>query len=251
MIEGLKVIDFHGHVGHWDRYGMEGNTDELLRTMDAGGVDVSCVFNIFHPDGTTGNDETAHFVAQHPDRFVGFAYVSPLMPEGMISELVRAIDTLNFVAIKLYPPYTPWPLNLSVWDPIYDFANERELAIIFHTGPEPQSLPIFIGDIAPRFPKANFVAGHSGNTPIERAQAIAVAQKYPNVYLETCSTFRTPGVIEQLVNEAGADRVIFGSDLPLMDPRSQLGKIITADIDDQAKAQILGLNAQRILKYKV
>ena len=51
--------------------------------------------------------------------------------------------------------------------------------------------------------------GHSGNTPSERGQAIAAAQANPNVYLETCSTFRTPGVIEQLVNEAGADRVLY------------------------------------------
>jgi predicted TIM-barrel fold metal-dependent hydrolase len=56
-------------------------------------------------------------------------------------------------------------------------------------------------------------------------------------------------VIEQLVNEAGADRVLFGSDTPLMDPRGQLGKIITADISDKAKEQILGLNAQRLLRY--
>jgi predicted TIM-barrel fold metal-dependent hydrolase len=251
MIDGIKVIDFHGHVGKWERYGMDDDPAILLRAMDAVGIDVACVFNIFHPDGTTGNDATARFVAQHPDRFAGFAYVSPLMPERMVPELLRAFEELKFPAIKLYPPYTPWALNEAMWDPIYEFANERGLSIIFHTGPEPQSLPRFLADIAPRFPKANFVAGHAGNTPIERAQAIAAAQAHPNVYLETCSTFRTPGVIEQLVNEAGADRVLFGSDTPLMDPRGQLGKIITADISDKAKEQILGLNAQRLLRYKI
>lgn len=248
MIEGTKVIDFHGHVGRWDQYGMIDDPALLLHAMDAVGIDVACVFNIFHPDGTTGNDLTAQFVARHPDRFVGFAYVSPLMPERMVPELIRAIDGLRFVAIKLYPPYTPWPLNQPQWNPIYEFANERGLAIIFHTGPEPQSFPRFVGEIAPRYPHANFVIGHAGNTPDERAQAIAAAQANPNVYLETCSTFRTPGVIEQLVNEAGADRVLYGSDMPLMDPRSQMGKIITAQIPDAAKRQILGRNAQKLLR---
>lgn len=92
---------------------------------------------------------------------------------------------------------------------------------------------------------------HTGNTPLERVQAIAAAQANPNVYLETCSTFRTPGVIEQLVNEAGADRVLYGSDLPLMDPRPQLGKIITAQIAPTAKRQILGENARRLLRLSV
>ena len=69
----------------------------------------------------------------------------------------------------------------------------------------------------------------------------------PTTSLETCSTFRTPGVIEELVTKAGADRVLFGSDTPLMDPRPQLGKIITAAIDDDAKRLILGENARGLL----
>ena len=46
---------------------------------------------------------------------------------------------------------------------------------------------------------------------------------------------------------AGAARVLFGSDIPLMDPRPQLGKILTADIGHDDKRQILGNNARRLL----
>ncbi|MEX1020071.1 MAG: amidohydrolase family protein, partial [Litorilinea sp.] len=247
MIDGQVVIDFHGHVGRWDRYGMDDSPARLLHAMDRVGIDRACLFQIFHVDGTTGNDLTARHVAQHPDRFMGFAYVSPLMPERMVPELIRAIDELGFVAIKLYPPYTPWTIRDSVWMPIYEFADARGLSIIFHTGPEPQSLPRYVGEVAPRYPRANFVVGHAGNTPVERRQAIDAAQANPNVYLETCSTFRNPGVIEQLVDEAGADRVLYGSDMPLMDPRPQLGKIVTAQISAAAKRAILGENARRLL----
>lgn len=248
MIDGTTVIDFHGHVGRWDRVGMRDDATLLLQAMDAAGIDKLCLFNIFHPDGTTGNDLTARFVEQHPDRFIGFAYVSPLLPARMVPELERAIDDLHFTAIKLYPPYTPWPLNQAQWHPIYRFADERGLAVLFHTGTEPQAYPRFLADVAPQYPNANFVAGHSGNVSPQREEAIAAAQAHPNVYLESCSTFRTPGVIEQLVAEAGADRVLFGSDAPLMDPRPQLGKIITAQISDAAKRAILGENARRLLR---
>jgi predicted TIM-barrel fold metal-dependent hydrolase len=229
-----------------DRYGMIDDPALMLHAMDAAGIDRACVFHIFFPDGRASNDLTAQFVAQHPDRFIGFAYVSPLTPEGIGSELARAIDELGFAAIKLYAPYTPWDYDQPQWDPIYQFADERELAVICHTGAD--ASPRFLSSVAPRYPRAKFVAGHAGNTPDERAQAIAAAQENPNVYLETCSTFRTPGVIEQLVNEAGAERVLFGSDSPLMDPRPQMGKIITADIPDEAKRKILGENARRILR---
>lgn len=250
MIDGQQIIDFHGHVGRWDNFELHDDADGMIHAMDAVGIDRSCLFNIFHPDGTSGNDETAAFVAQHPDRFIGFVYVSPLMPERMVPELVRAVETLGFPAIKIYPPYSSWDLTDSVWDPVYGFADERGLALITHTGPEITCQPYQIGVIAERFPNAQFVIGHAGNMEPYRTQGIEATQSNPNVYLETCSTFREPGVVERLVEEAGADRVLFGSDVPLMDPRSQLGKIITADISDDAKRLVLGENAKRLLKIE-
>ena len=247
MIEEQRVIDFHGHTGRLDSYNGVDDPALILRAMDKVGIDVASLFNIFHPDGTTGNDITARFVAAHPDRFVGFAYVSPMLAEGMVAELTRAIDVLGLVAIKLYPPYTQWDLHEPIWHPIYEFADDRGLAIIFHTGTDPHSHPSLLAECAAQFPNANFISGHAGNVDEPRRAAIKVAQTYPNVYLETCSTFRTPGVIEQLVNEAGADRVLFGSDITLMDPRPQLGKIITADISEEAKRLVCGGNAARLL----
>ena len=247
MIDGTRVIDYHGHVGRWERYGMVDDPELILGAMDAVGIDIACLFHIFHPDGTTGNDLTAQFVARNPDRFVGFAYVSPTMPDRMVPELERAIDTLGFPAIKLYPPYTPWPFNEEPWHPIYEFAQDRGLAIIFHTDHFINSRPRYFEDLAPAYPRVNFVSAHCGNVPEARAEAIAAARKFPNVYLETCSTYRTPGVIEELVEKGGADRVLYGSDMPLMDPRPQIGKIITARISSEAKRMALGENAARLL----
>ena len=248
MIDGATVIDFHGHVGRWEYLGMHDDPSQMLRAMDAVGIDRSCVFNIFHPDGTRANDCTATFVAKHPDRFIGFAYVSPLMPERMLPELERAIDTLGFAAIKIYPTYTTYRLNHPAWYPVYRFAHDRELAIISHTGSEPDTTePQYLGEAAALFPKAKFVAAHAGNTAPGRHQAIQACRNCANFFVETCSTYRTPGVIEELVAEVGADRILYGSDMPLIDCRSQIGKIITADISDDAKRMILGENARRLL----
>ena len=234
-------------MGRWDLYLRKDDPELILHSIDRAGIDIACLFQIFHPDGTTGNDLTARFIANHPDRFVGFAYVAPTMPKRMVSELVRAIDQLHFVAIKIYPPYTPWEFNRPKWHPIDQFAHERKLAVIIHTYHLRQNRPRFLQKIAPLYPSANFVAGHSGNVPEACAEAIAAALARPNVYLETCSTFRMPGVIEELVEQAGANRGLYGSDLPLMDPRPQLEKIITAAISHADKRLVLGVNAQRLL----
>ena len=68
-----------------------------------------------------------------------------------------------------------------------------------------------------------------------------------NVYLETCTSFGEHGAIEYLVESAGEDCVVFGSDLIMMDPAYQLARIVTADIPDEAKRKVLGLNAIKLL----
>ena len=241
------VIDVHAHTGSFDRVAFVDDQTRMLAAMDAVGIDITCVFNIFFPDCTSGNDVTARFVDARPDRFRGFAFASPLAGVGLLGELERAIDQLGFLGIKTYPPSTPWPLDDPRWDPIYAFADERKLPVLLHTGIERQAHPGLLAQVAPRFPSAVFIAGHSGNVAEMRRQALDVAAASPNVYLETCSTYRTPGVIEQLVEEAGAERVLFGSDVPLMDPRVQIGKIVTADVSAAAKRLILGENARRLL----
>jgi predicted TIM-barrel fold metal-dependent hydrolase len=242
----MTVIDFHGHVGRWDRYRCDDDVERRLRAMDAVGVDRACVFNIVHPDGRFGNDLTAQFVARRPDRFIGFAYVSPLVPETMVDELVRSHDVLGLRAIKLYAPSTPYAIDAPNWDPVYAFADARGLVVLHHTGPNTPADGL--AAVAARFPRAGGVAGHAGNTPPVRAQVLAAAQACPNVYLETSSSFRSPGVVEELVAGAGAERVLFGSDSPLLDPRVQLGKIITAGLSAEMKRLVLGENARRILR---
>ena len=246
MIDGTTVIDFHGHPGRWGS--LDNRAETVLRAMDAVGIDRACVFDIHHSDGRTANDRTAGdgirgarsivrlclriapdagaygSGARARDRPAGYARdqaVSVLRQHQ--SERARVVSDLRI-------RQRPW---LGHHHPYRYRANH---------------LTAFSGrGWRPRFPKAIFVAGHSGNVAPIRRQAIDAARGNENVYLETCSTFRTPGVIEQLVAEAGAERILFGSDAPLMDPRSQLGKIITADIDEDTKRMILGMNAQRIL----
>ena len=246
MIDGNMIIDFHGHTGRFEIFLAVDDLDNIIRALDHARIDRACIFNIFHPDGVTGNDLTAAAVARFPSRLTGFAYVSPTMPNRMVPELERTIDKLGFPAIKLYPPYTPYEADDAAWDPIYQFADDRKLPIIVHTGSD--APPKYLGLAAPRFPNATFIAAHVGNAEPYRSQCVEAALRSPNFYVETCSTWRTPGVIEEVVEKIGAERVLYGSDISLMDPRSQIGKIITANISDADKKMILGGNARRLLR---
>ena len=68
--------------------------------------------------------------------------------------------------------------------------------------------------------------------------------------METCTSFGAQGTIEFLVEGVGGDRVLFGSDMPLIDGKFGVGRIVTADISDEDKKKILGLNAMKLLNIQ-
>ena len=76
--------------------------------------------------------------------------------------------------------------------------------------------------------------------------AAGLAGRYPGVFLDLAGDCYTLGLVDYLVEHAGADKILFGSDLTWIDPRTQLGVILDAHIPTESKRQILGLNAARI-----
>ncbi len=247
------IIDFHGHVGSCDVYGARSNAEEMLRVMDMAGVDKACVFNIFHGNSADGNNETASFVATYPDRFIGFLFVTPHYPEEMEAELVRGTDLLGLRGIKIYPRFYNHSVEDPVWDPVFAFAHERNLPVISHTdGNNPRVDPnhgepqMFV-PWAEKYPDATIVLAHAGNFRTGRRSCIQAARRCGNIFIEICSSWRHFYSIEELVEGAGEDRVLFGSDIPWMDPRIHIGRVQTANISPRAKTKVLGENAARIL----
>jgi len=249
-----RVIDVHGHAGAWQQYGWYDRTPKdgiawVLRAMDRAGVDQQCLFTIFHGDARKCNRDTHEFVRTHPDRFIGFAFATPLYPEECRDALVEAIDEFGFKAIKIYPPYARIPVTDVRWEPIFTFAQERGLPVLSHTSAEDPLCGVHLfPEVAKRYPAVSWILGHAGGSYEGRAAACRSAQAAPNIYLEICGSNRDPGSIEQLVAGAGAERVLLGSDNPLIDPRIHLGRVLLADLTNAQKRLILGENAARLLK---
>jgi predicted TIM-barrel fold metal-dependent hydrolase len=247
------IIDFHGHVGSMDSLGARSQPADMLSLMNHAGIDKACLFNICHGDAALGNELTARFVASHPDRFIGFAYVTPHYPEEIESVLAHAFDDLGMKGIKIYPPYFSRSVEDAAWEPIFAFAHARRAPIISHTDGRDAMVrdnhgePQMFVPWARRYPDAPIVLGHAGNFRTGRQSCIQAVRSCPNVFIEICSSWRHVGSIEELVQGAGEDRILFGSDAPLMDPRIQMGRVVTAEISEQAKEKILGMNAAKLL----
>lgn len=245
------VIDFHSHVGQWGLNHMDASPERFLGLMDASGIDKACINCIFYGEAERGNDTVARYVQQHPDRFVPVGYVTPRYPDEAIVELERCFDDIGVKFLKVYPTYFTKPIDDPAYMPIFEWGNDRGIVIMCHSShvadDDTLTMPPLFVPLAKRFSNIKWVLGHSGNNMRGQQEAVAAAQECPNIYLETCSSFSEHGAMEFLVNGAGEDRVVFGSDMPLIEPRHQIAKITTADLSDEAKSKVLGLNAIKLL----
>ena len=246
------VIDFHAHSGRWSSYALSGGTpDAFVRVMDDAGVDKIAVNCIFYGNARRGNDVSASFVRAYPDRFIGAGYVTPRYPKEMIPELERCFGQLDFKFLKVYPVYYDKPLDHPDFYPIYQWCDERSVVIMSHSQYEHKTRPYRFAILAEKYPNVTWVLAHSGNDMNGQIEAVEAARSAPNMYLETCTSMSEHGTIEFLVDGIGEDRVLYGSDMPILDARHQLGRIVTADISDEAKRKILGLNAIELLGLPV
>jgi len=247
------VIDFHSHLGNWGRHGVNGNPQRFIKIMDSAGIDKACINCIFLGDARLANDRVTELVDKWPDRFIPVAFVTPHYPNEAISELDRAFDQLGMKYLKIYPDYFQKPIDDPAYFSIYDWLNERGLPVMGHAtysfdkpGQTPYERFAFLSE---RFPRVKWVLAHAGGWGPEKA--IEAARDLPNIYLETCGSPTGQGAIESSVKTAGADRVLFGTDMALLDARHQIGKIVTADISNNDKRKILGLNAMKLLGLEI
>ena len=243
------VVDFHSHLGRWERYLVDDEPGRYLRLMDDAGIDRSLVSCIFHGDARRGNDVVAEVVAARPDRFYGVAFAMPHYPKEVVPELERCFDELGMKFLKIYPDYFGKPNDDPAYFPMYEFLDERGLAVKAHPGypfdPPGTTLVRRYSALAERFPNVKWVLAHAagGGDP----DAIEAARAVPSVYLETCGSSGAYDAVRAAVDGAGADRVLFGTDMPLLDARQQIAKVTTAAISDEAKQRVLGLNAIELL----
>ena len=78
------------------------------------------------------------------------------------------------------------------------------------------------------------------------AETIAAMPRFSNLYAET-NMLSTPGGVDVLTNEVGADRLLYGSGAPVLPIQRALNQILESNVSEQAKAQVLGGNAARLL----
>jgi len=233
----------------------EGLPIELtLAEMDATGVEKAFLRAWMRPEGVIiSNDDIAAIVRKYPDRFLGMATVDPRKPMAAVRELERAVKELGLRALHMLP----WIWNLPPSDRLYYplFVKCIELGIPFccqvgHTGPmfpsEPGRPIPYIDEVALAFPELTIVGGHIGYPWTD--EMIGLAYKYPNVYIDTSAHLPKyyPPALVQFMNGRGQDKVLFGTNYPMLFFTPCLSQIEGLGLKPEAQEKFLRLNAMRV-----
>ena len=251
-LDGETVIDIHGHIGPYYNFGIARNDAEgMLASMDGVGVQLLCISGHagMGPGTRVANEVVQDAVERSPDRFLGYLFISPNYPGDTAQQLASA-EAEGWRMIKIHPASHSYSAAGESYRAMWEYAAEHRLIVLIHTwhGTDTCSPPL-LGQIAEQYPDADFILGHSGGVVAGFSEAIEVANRHPNVYLDlTGSAHLHFGVIEKFAREADTDRVLWGSDLPFIGLPPQIGKVLTADIDDELKRKFLGLNSERLLR---
>ena len=102
--------------------------------------------------------------------------------------------------------------------------------------------------MACEFPELRIVGGHIGYPWTE--EMIAMARKYPNVYIDTSAykPKRYPDNLVKYMQADGSKKVLFGTNFPMIQPKACLDQLDSLGLSDEARADFLGGNAQRVFK---
>ncbi len=248
---GWRIIDAHSHLGHLGAfYVPTPGAAEMVAMMDRMGVDTVCISSHLSigTDFIRGNDETAQAARCFPGRIKGYVTINARYPDQIAGELRRGVDELGLFAIKLHPGLHDFYVSDPACEPIWRFAQERGLLVLSHTwGGDARCRPSAFGKLAESYPGVRFLLGHSGGTHAGREEAIQVALAHPNICLELCGSWLLGAEVEWMAAEVGAERLLFGTDMPFIDPRYTLGRVALANLSTEELQLILGENMARLL----
>lgn len=221
--------------------------------MDQGGVDKMMISAWVAPRNVMiSNEEVAAFVDQAPHRLVGVGSVDISKPMQAVRDIRRCINEYGFKAIRVLP----WLWEVAPTDrrfyPVYTACAEEGVPFctqIGHTGPLMPSevgRPLYLDQVALDFPELTIVGGHIGYPWTE--EAIAVVTKHENVYIDTSAyaTKRYPAELVKFMSGHGANKVLFGTNYPMMSSQKALENLDTLNLTEDVKSRFLGLNAKRI-----
>ena len=236
--------------------------EKMLEGMDAAGIELA--FLVAAKSGRVGLPGCYHMPAEivscavdkYPDRFLGLIGIDPYTGMEGVRALEDAVKNRGFIGAHLYPHWFELAPNHAKYYPFYSKCIELNIPIQMQVG---QSLiyskqqrcrsvgrPIYLDDIACDLPELKLIGSHVGIPWHD--EMIAMSWKHENVFISTDahSPKYWPDSVVRYINSYGQDKVIFGSDFPVLRFQRTVEEIDQLDLKPEVRRKFMRDNVIRI-----
>jgi len=210
------------------------------------------------------NEEIAELAHKHSDVAIPFASINPHRGKEGVAAAKRLIKDYKVKGFKFHPSEQDFFPNDRMAYPLYEAIAEAKLPALFHTGQTgvgagtpggggirlKYSNPMLLDDVAADFPDMPIVLAHP-SFPWQD-EALSVATHKPQVYIDLSgwSPKYFPAILVQYANTLLKDKILFGSDYPVMTPERWLADFDKLPIKPEVRQLILKENAAKLLGLK-
>jgi hypothetical protein len=235
-------------------------SQELIRAMDDNRVDKAVVLGFPWTDiqlAKIHNDYILATVQKYSDRLIGLGCFDPAS-HGSAAEAERCLaGGLSGIGELAFYQSGIDDYALKRLEPVMAMCADRSLPVLIHTnepvghdyhGKTPITLSQIYGLIK-RFADNKIVLAHWGGGLFFYAlMKKEVKESLKNVYFDTAASpyLYEPGVYQIAIQLAGIDRILFGSDYPLLAPRRYFSEMKQSGLAQNQMDPICGLNARRL-----
>jgi predicted TIM-barrel fold metal-dependent hydrolase len=241
------VIDANVFIGE-SLYENSLSPENLLEMMRVNGVERAVVRPLKPPDFDF--DRANRWIAETQSKYsnlVGFGRVNALLRQAP-EQALRAVVDYGLRGIHLHPWEENYQITSEKVDRVIE-ALEGRVPVYISAGYPVVSHPLQIQDLAIRHPDTTFIVTHGGQQDISGMSfddALIVARENPNVSFDVSGVYRRD-FIELLVEQAGEQRIVFGSCTPYMDMAFEITRVRATHLADEIKDRMFRMNILRIL----
>ena len=254
----MRIIDTHIHYGVYP--GIPWISVDFARVLEetrAAGTNAHVLVSTFEQlvpapvaaDAILrGNEEILRAVEREPDCWM-LAVLHPGMPE-VVAQAGQLLKEPKCLGVKCGPVYHTYDMAGPAGRALFEFLVEHDAPAIIHTTDDPYDHPERIFPLTDEFPEARVLLAHFASIGWGIAHAELAAQ-HPsrNVWAgydyPLCARY---GLLDTYVKMIGADRIIYGSDMPCYYPKPTIEGVLSAHISAEDKQKILADNAERFFR---
>ncbi|MFD9726472.1 amidohydrolase family protein [Streptomyces sp. NPDC059072] len=207
------------------------------------------------------NEEIAESCAAHADALIPFASVDPHKGRAGVREARRLVEEYGVRGFKFHPSIQAFSPDDRLAYPLYEAIEELGVPALFHTGQTgigagvpggggirlKYSNPMAVDDVAVDFPELRIVLAHPSFPWQDEALAVATHKPHVHIDLSGWSPKYFPPQLVRYANTLLKDKVLFGSDYPVITPDRWLADFAALDIKPEVRPKILKENAARLL----